>query len=105
MTLDCDDSEALQDKVNIIKRSGSVLIREGMRLILRENHHNDLKNFINSHKILAEIVRIGDQWLENSLKFVIMGIKDPLVFLCQCIEKLRLIEVSDKAHLRSFKIL
>ena len=82
MTLGCVDSITLQDKVNIIKRSGSVLIREGMRLILRDNHQNDIKHFINSYKILASIVRIGDEWLENSLKFVIMGIKDPLVFLC-----------------------
>lgn len=34
-----------------------------------------------------------------------MGIKDPLVFLCQCIEKLRMIEVAKKSDLRSFKIL
>ena len=61
--------------------------------------------FINNHKLLSQIKRIEDEWLENSVKFVILGVKDPLVFLCQCIEKLRLIEVSKKSELRSFKIL
>ena len=59
-----------------------MLIREGMRLVLRDDHRNNLKHFIGGFKLLAEIAKIGDQWLENSLKFVIMGIKDPLVFLC-----------------------
>ena len=53
-----------------------------MRLVLRDDHKNNLKHFIGGFKLLAEIAKIGDQWLENSLKFVIMGIKDPLVFLC-----------------------
>ena len=104
-TLQCSESEVLKDKVTIIKQSGSVLLREGLRLLLREEHRNDIQSFINSYKLLAEVVKIGDDWLENSLKFVIMGVKDPLVFLCQCIEKLQLIEESKKADLRSFKIL
>ena len=61
--------------------------------------------FIEHHKLLSEIRKIEDEWLENSLKFVILGVKDPLVFLCQCIEKLELLEVSKKSELRSFKIL
>ena len=62
-------------------------------------------SFIHRYKLLHQINKIGDEWLENSLKFVIMGIKDPLVFLCQCVDKLNLIEVSKKSDLSSFKIL
>lgn len=62
-------------------------------------------SFVNSYRLLHHIHKIGDEWLENSLKFVMMGIKDPLVFLCQCVEKLNLIEISKKAELSSFKIL
>lgn len=101
----CKDPKALEVKINIIKRLGSVLIREGFRLILLEDFNNDLMAFIEHHKLLSEIRKIEDEWLENSLKFVILGVKDPLVFLCQCIEKLELLEVSKKSELRSFKIL
>ena len=104
-TLGSEDAEMLEDKVSIIKRSGSVLIREAMRIILRDDHRNEILEFINSYKLLSEIVKIGDQWLENSLKFVIMGIKDPLVFLVQCIEKMRLIERIRRSETRSFQIL
>ena len=82
MMLSCDDSEILECKVNIVKRLGSILIREGFRLILREEHKNDIYDFINRYTLLSEIKKIGDEWIENSLKFVIMGVKDPLVFLC-----------------------
>ena len=60
LTLSSADSEILEDKVNVIKQSGSVLIREGLRLLLREEHRNNLKHFIGSYKLLAEIVKIGD---------------------------------------------
>ena len=65
-----------------MKRTGSVLIREGFRLILKDDHDSDIMSFVNSYKLLIQINKIGDEWLENSLKFVILGIKDPLVFLC-----------------------
>ena len=54
---------------------------------------------------MHQIHKLGDEWLENSLKFLILGIKDPLVFLCQCVEKLNMIEISKKSELSSFKIL
>lgn len=95
----------MEVKVNLMKHIGSVLIREGFRLILQEEHNNDIMNFINKYKNLCEIQAMGDDWAVNSLKFVIMGVKDPLVFLCQCIEKLRLIALAKRSELRSFKIL
>ena len=45
-----------------VDKMGPETLREGIRL---EYPHYD--NF---------------EWIENSLKFVIMGVKDPLVFLC-----------------------
>ena len=103
--LQCEEPEYLAVKVSLIKQTGSVLIREGFRLILRDDHDSDIMSFIHRYKLLHQINKIGDEWLENSLKFVIMGIKDPLVFLCQCVDKLNLIEVSKKSDLSSFKIL
>ena len=96
-TLECEHSEDLVVKVNMMKQIGSVLLREGFRLILREDHSNEIMEFINSFKLLQDIMRIGDEWLINSLKFLIIGVKDPLVFLCQCIEKMRMIELSRKS--------
>ena len=62
-TLQCLVSDDLCDKINVLKQSGSVLIREGLRLILKDDYKNDFQNFIDSSKLLSEIVKIGDDWL------------------------------------------
>ena len=41
--LNCDSSESLQVKLNLIARSGSVMIREGFRIILKEDHSNNIE--------------------------------------------------------------
>ena len=103
--LSCEKSIDMVVKINTISVTGSVLLREGFRMILREEHNNDLSSFINSFKVLRDIKQMGDDWVDNSLKFVIIGVKDTIVFLCQCAEKLRLIELAQKSELKSFKIL
>ena len=89
----------------MLKLLGSVLLREGFRIILREDYGNDVNAMINGSKVLREISKLSDEWVENSLKFVIMGVKDPLIFFCQCIEKYKIVEKSQKSDLKSFQIL
>lgn len=54
-TLQCEDLDHMAVKVNLMKHIGSVLVREGFRLILQEEHGNDIMNFINKYKNLCEI--------------------------------------------------
>ena len=76
-----------------------------MRLVLREDFNNDIEKLIRHFRMLRSIDRIGDDWVANSLKFVMIGVKEPFTFLKDCIDKLKIIEMSRNSELRSFKIL
>ena len=59
-----------------------MLLREGLRMVLIEEHKRDIKNFISNYKVLISIAFYHEEWVTTSLKFTILGVKDPLVFLC-----------------------
>ena len=71
---------------------GSVLLREGFRLILQEEHRKDLSDLIRNYQVLVSIAFYHEEWITNSLKFTLLGVKDPLVFLCQCFDKMVVME-------------
>ena len=90
--LNRETAEGMLLQIRIIKRIGSILLREGFRLLLWEEHKRDINDFINSYRVLISLVFYHEEWVTNSLKFVILGVKDPLVFLCQAYDKLLIIE-------------
>ena len=51
-------------------------------MVLIEEHKRDIKNFISNYKVLISIAFYHEEWVTTSLKFTILGVKDPLVFLC-----------------------
>ena len=92
VSLSSETAEELEINIKVIKRIGSVLLREGFRLLLSEEHRRDINSFINSYQVLVCISFYHEEWVTNSLKFTLLGVKDPLVFLCQCYDKLIVIE-------------
>ena len=100
-TLSTKTSEDLELQIKVIKRVGSVLLREGFRLLLQEEHKRDIKDFIISYTTLDTIAFYHEEWVNNSLKFTLLGVKDPLVFLCQCYDKLLMIEKMKKQQTKA----
>ena len=96
VTLNSDSTKELEVHIQVIKRIGSVLLREGLRMVLIEEHKRDINSFINSYRVLISISFYHQEWVKTSLKFTILGVKDPLVFLCQCHEKLLVIDKMKK---------
>ena len=80
--LNRETAESMLLQIRCIKRIGSILLREGFRLLLWEDHKRDIIDFINSYRVLTTLVFYHEEWVKNSLKFTILGVKDPLVFLC-----------------------
>lgn len=100
--LRCKDSQTLRIKISNILHTGTVLLREGFRILLKEEHNNEIDRFVTDYPLLQDMKLLGADWVANSLKFVMLGVKDPIAFLFQLLKKLELIEESRKSDLRSF---
>ena len=55
VTLNSDSTKELEIHIQVIKRIGSVLLREGLRMVLIEEHKRDINSFINSYRVLISI--------------------------------------------------
>ena len=104
VTLNSESAEDLEINIQVIKRIGSVLLREGFRMVLIEEHKRDINSFINSYRVFISVAFYHQEWVTTSLKFTILGVKDPLVFLCQCHEKLIVINKMKKLQTKAYKI-
>ena len=119
--LNSSDALEYQSHLRAIKTVGSVLLREGFRNIFIDTFKSDITHMAKSYLCLRKIAAVDDNndkhqnmtetqkqmsaeglsfcecsdcWVTNSLKLLMMGLKDTLNWLIQCKVTLSAIEKS-----------
>ena len=121
--LNSRDSDEFYYNILSIQRVGPVLIREGFRHLLEDQFRGNISKMAKAFLVLNRIASVdattdkhlqqtetqkqmnekglsfcecSDCWVLNALKLVMLGLRDPLLFMRECLASLRDIEECKK---------
>jgi hypothetical protein len=94
-----------------VERLGGTLIREGFRQYIHEQNFK-ISGIIKSCFVLNKLVEsetteddLEREWITRSIKFIVMGVSDPVKFLWELHDKFeKITETEIRKDLKSYKI-